>query len=177
MGGPDKRLAAILSADIVGYSRLIADDEDATVRAMKIRRRHVERLLADHRGELSDFVGDAFLAVFGAVSEALRAAVAIQRSLAEENSELPESRRVQFRIGVQIGDLRVEPGAQLFGDAVNVAARLQAIAPPGGICISGTVHDLVRRTPGLRFEAMGPQELKNIPDPVEVYSVRWSEED
>jgi adenylate cyclase len=174
MEGSERRLAAILSADIVGYARLMAEDEEATVQTVKACKEQIELLLRQHRGRLVDFTGDNFLAEFGSVLEALRCAIQIQRALHARNADLPSERRMQFRMGLHLGDVRVD-GLELFGDGVNVAARLEALAEPGGICISGSVHDQVRRIPELSFHDRGAQSLKNLPDPVRVYSVRWAE--
>jgi adenylate cyclase len=174
MAGPERRLAAILSADIVGYSRLMAEDEDATVQSVKAHREQVELLLRQHRGRLVDFTGDNFLAEFGSVVEGLRCAVQIQRALEARNVDLQSGRRMRFRMGLHLGDVRVE-GSQLFGDGVNVAARLESLADPGGICVSGGVREQVRSMPGLSFRDRGVQPLKNIPDPVHVFAVEWTE--
>lgn len=172
MERPERRLAAILSADIVGYSRLMAEDEEATVETVKAYKEQIELLLRQHRGRLVDFTGDNFLAEFGIVVEALRCAVQIQRALQIRNVDLQSGRRMRFRMGLHLGDVRVD-GSQLFGDGVNVAARLESLAEPGGICISGSVYEQVRSVSGLSFQDRGAQPLKNIPDPVHVYAVRW----
>ncbi len=174
MEGPERRLAAILSADVVGYARLMAEDEEATVQTVKVYREQIELLLRQHRGRLVDFTGDNFLAEFSSVVEALRCAVQLQRSLQARNVDLQSGRRMQFRMGLHLGDVRVE-GSQLFGDGVNLAARLEALAESGGICISGSVYEQVRNASGLSFQDRGAQPLKNIPDPVRVYAVRWAE--
>jgi len=174
MQGPIRRLAAILSADIAGYSRLMAEDEEATVQAVRAYREEVELLLRQHRGRLVDFTGDNFLAEFNSVVEGLRCAVQIQRALQARNADLRAGRRVQFRMGLHLGDIRVE-GPQLFGDGVNVAARLEGLAEPGGICVSGSVHEQVRSAAEVSFRDRGTQPLKNIPDPVRVYDVQWAD--
>jgi TolB-like protein/tetratricopeptide (TPR) repeat protein len=170
----ERRLVAILSADIVGYARLMAEDEEATVQSLRGDREQIELLLRQHRGRLVDFTGDNFLAEFSSVVEALRCAVQIQRALRARNADLRSGRRMLFRMGLHLGDVRVE-GPQLFGDGVNVAARLEALAQPGGICVSGSVYEQVRSVAGLSFHDRGAQPLKNIPDPVRVYAVQWAE--
>ena len=174
MDGPERRLAAILSADIVGYSRLMAEHEEATIQTVQAYREQIELLLRQHRGRLVDFTGDNFLAEFGSVVEAVRCAIQIQRALQARNADLETGRRMQFRMGLHLGDVRVE-GLQLFGDGVNIAARLEALAEPGGICISASVHEHLRGIPGVAFQDLGTRPLKNIPEPVRVYEVRWAE--
>ena len=169
----ERRLAAIVSADVVGYSRLMAEDEDATVRTLTAYREQVGSLVREHRGRLVDFSGDNFLSEFPSALEAVRCAIEIQRVLAARNADLPPEQKMEFRIGAHLGDIRVE-GERIYGEGVNVAARLEGLAEPGGLCISRTVHEQVRRTPGLLFQNLGAQTLKNIPEPVEVYRVRWS---
>ena len=127
----ERRLAAILSADVVGYSRLMAEDEDATVRLVTFYRETVEMLVAQNRGRVVDFSGDNFLAEFGSAVHATQCAVEIQRVLKARNADLPEDQRMEFRIGVHLGDIRVE-GERIFGTGVNVAARLRELAVPGG---------------------------------------------
>lgn len=174
MEGPERRLAAILSADVVGYARLMAEDEEATVQAVRACREQIELLLREHHGRLVDFTGDNFLAEFGSIVEALRCAVQIQRALRARNADVDPARRLQFRMGLHLGDVRVE-GSRLFGDGVNVAARLEALAESGGICISGSVREHVRNVPGISFQDRGAQPLKNIPHPVHLYAVQWAE--
>jgi adenylate cyclase len=165
-----RRLAAILSADAAGYSRLMGDDELATVRSLTICRKLVGDLIATHHGRVVDAPGDNILAEFGSAVDAVEAACAMQVQLTHCNADLPEHRRMAFRIGVNLGDVIVEDGC-LYGDGVNVAARLEALAEPGGICVSGKVHDEVRGRLEHRFEDMGARELHNIAAPVRVYRV------
>ena len=165
-----RRLAAILSADAAGYSRLMGDDELATVRSLTICRKLVGELIATHHGRVVDAPGDNILAEFGSAVDAVEAACAMQVQLAQCNADLPEHRRMAFRIGVNLGDVIVEEGS-LYGDGVNVAARIEALAEPGGICVSGKVHDEVRGRLDHRFEDMGARELHNIAAPVRVYRV------
>ncbi len=165
-----RRLSAILSADVVGYSRLMADDEEATVRALNRAREEVSRVVSLHHGRVVDFRGDDFLAEFPSALDAVRGAAGIQAALREQSRDVPEPRRMQFRIGVHLGDVMVE-GDRIYGDGVNISARLEAIAEPGGICISGPVHEQVRHKLDLVFEDLGSQRVKNLPDPVQVWRV------
>ena len=166
----ERKLAAILSADVVGYSRLMAEDEAATIRTLGDYREQVEVLVRQHRGRVADFTGDNFLAEFPTALDAVRTAAEIQRVIRARNADLPEDRRMEFRIGVHLGDVAVE-GDRIYGDGVNIAARLEGLAEPGGICISGTVHDQVEKKLSLGFEDLGEQAVKNIPTPVRVYRV------
>ena len=136
----ERKLATILHADVVGYSRLMAEDEDATVRTVTFYREQVEMLVPQHRGRLADFTGDNFLAEFPTAIDGVRCAIEIQRVLRARNTDLQPDRKMEFRIGLHLGDVQVVEG-RLFGTGVNVAARLQALAEPGGICISSTVRD------------------------------------
>jgi TolB-like protein/class 3 adenylate cyclase len=167
---PERRLAAILSADVAGYSRLMAEDEDATVRTLRAWREQVAALIVEHRGRLADFTGDNFLAEFPAARDAVECALEIQRVVAARNAALPEARRMRFRIGAHLGDVRHEDG-RLFGDGVNVAARLQPLAEPGGLCLSLPLVEMVRGKIALELEDIGEQVLKNIPNPVHAFRV------
>ena len=165
-----RRLAAILSADAQGYSRLMSEDDAATVRMISTCRDTVTQLVEAKHGRVVDMPGDNILAEFGSAVDAVEAAVEIQGKLAACNADLPERRRMQFRIGVNLGDVIVESG-RLYGDGVNVAARVEKLAEPGGICVSGKVHDEVARKLGLAFEDLGEHELHNIATRVRVYRV------
>jgi adenylate cyclase len=165
-----RRLAAILSADAAGYSRLMSDNELATVRSISICRTLVCDLIATHHGRTVDTPGDNILAEFGSAVDAVEAACAMQAQLRTCNAELPEHRRMAFRIGVNLGDVIVEDG-HVYGDGVNIAARLEALAEVGGICVSGKVHDEVRGKLDYAFDDMGPQTLHNIAAPVRAYRV------
>jgi adenylate cyclase len=169
--GVERRLAAILSADVVGYSRLMAEDEEATVRRLTAYRDQVGMLVSEHRGHVVDFTGDNFLAEFPTALEAAHCAVEIQRVLKGRNADLPSERKMEFRIGVHLGDIRIE-GERLYGDGVNIAARLEGSAEPGGICISGEVHGQVHGKLDVEFEDLGEQSLKNIAEPVRVFRVQ-----
>ena len=167
----ERRLAAILSADVAGYSRLMADDEQATVRTITAYRREIGNLVGDHRGRLVDATGDNALAEFPTALDAVEAALEIQRVLKTRNETLPEQRRMEFRIGIHMGDVAVDEG-RIYGDGVNIAARLEALADPGGICVSGAVHDQVDAKLGLVSEDLGKQTVKNIPRQVRVFRLR-----
>jgi adenylate cyclase len=167
-----RKLAAILSADAQGYSRLMAEDDSATVRLLGTCRELVAGVIAGHRGRVVDMPGDNVLAEFASAVDAMRAAVAMQAQLGECNASLPEARRMAFRVGVNLGDVIEDEGGRIYGDGVNVAARLQALAEAGGICVSGKVHDEVVRKLELAFEDLGERELHNIASRVRVYRVR-----
>src|SRR5262249_44507894 len=158
---PQRRLAAILSADVEGYSRLMSEDDAATVRMLATCRQTVTQEVQARGGRVVDAPGDNMLAEFASAVDAVEAAVEIQRKLTACNADLPAQRRMHFRIGVNLGDVLVEDG-QLYGDGVNVAARVEKLAEAGGICVSGKVHDEVRRKLQLEFEDLGEHELKNI---------------
>jgi adenylate cyclase len=170
MADTERKLLAILSADVVGYSRLMADDEGATVRTVSSYREQVATLIGESRGRLADFTGDNFLAEFPTATEAVQSAAEIQRVIAARNAAVPEQRKMEFRIGVHLGEVRVE-GGQLYGDGVNIAARLEALAPPGGICVSESVRSEVRDKLGLPYRDLGTKTVKNIPEPVHAYAI------
>ena len=165
-----RRLAAILSADAQGYSRLMSEDDAATVRMLATCRETVTQLVQARHGRVVDMPGDNILAEFGSAIDAVEAAVAIQKKLAACNSELAEQRRMEFRIGVNLGDVIVEDG-RIYGDGVNVAARVEKLADAGGICVSGKVHEEVRSKLDLAFEDLGEHELHNIAAKVHVYRI------
>ncbi len=167
-----RKLAAILYADVAGYSRLTGEDEDGTHRALRASLDLIASAIRAHAGRVVHYAGDAVLADFGTVVDALSAATAIQMELAEKNADVPDERRVQFRIGVNLGDVIVD-GDEIYGDGVNVAARLESLAEPGGICISDAVRTAVGRKLGFGYEDMGAQEVKNIEEPVRSYHVRF----
>ena len=166
-----RKLAAILSADAAGYSRLMSEDELGTVRALATCRQLVSDAIARHDGRVVDMPGDNVLAEFASAVSAVEAAAAMQSQLEGCNGKLPENRRLVFRIGVNLGEVVVDDG-RVYGDGVNVAARIEALAEPGGICVSGKVYDEVRRKLDLSFDDLGEHALKNIPAPVRVYRVR-----
>jgi class 3 adenylate cyclase/tetratricopeptide (TPR) repeat protein len=167
---PERRLAAILHADAVGYSRLMAEDEAGTVERIRAYWEVMRACIRDRRGRVINTAGDAILAEFPTALEAVEAAVAIQRELSRRNAELPADRVMPFRIGLHLGDVRVE-GEDLYGDGVNVAARLQALATPGGLALSGPVYSQVARKLDLPYDDLGEKRVKNIVEPVRVYQV------
>ena len=172
--GMARKLAAIFSTDVAGYSRLMGDDEEATIRTLTASREIISSLIQHYRGRVIDSPGDNLLAEFASVVDAVRSAVEIQRALKEKNAALPEQRRMQFRIGINLGDVIVE-GERIYGDGVNIAARLESLAIPGGICISGTVYDQVKNKVALGYEYLGEREVKNIAEPVRAYWIRVEE--
>ncbi|GEO40020.1 TolB-like protein/class 3 adenylate cyclase/Flp pilus assembly protein TadD [Skermanella aerolata] len=167
----ERRLTAILAADVVGYSRLMGCDEQGTLERLKAHRRELfEPLLAEHRGRIVKLMGDGALCEFASVVDAVACAVAIQQSMAGLEQDLPEAERIRLRIGINTGDVIIE-GDDIYGDGVNVAARLEGLAEPGGICVSGWVHEEIARKLAVSFVPMGAQRVKNIATPVEVWRV------
>src|SRR5882762_3491659 len=146
----ERKLAAIFSTDVKGYSRLMGEDEVATIRTLTAYRAIMTTLIQQHRGRVVDSPGDNLLAEFASVVDAVRCAVAIQQDLHAKNAELPDQRKMEFRIGINLGDVVVE-GERLYGDGVNIAARLESLADPGGLCISGTVYDQIETKVPLRY--------------------------
>jgi len=168
--GFKRKLAAILSADVEGYSRLMDDDEEATVRTLTTYRTAITDLVQQFRGRVVDSPGDNVLAEFTSVVDAVNCAVEIQRDLAERNTELPYNRKMEFRIGVNLGDVIDEEG-RIYGDGVNIAARVESMADAGGICISGRAYDQVANKLGLEYKNLGEHQVKNISTPIRVYRV------
>jgi adenylate cyclase len=166
-----RRLAAILAADIAGYSALMGSDEARTVRDLKGHQAVVLLMVGDFGGRVIDTAGDGMLAEFPSVVNAVECAVAIQRKMVERNAAIEPQRRMEFRIGINLGDV-IYDNDRIFGDGVNVAARLEGIAEPGSICVSGKVHEEIRAKIGLPYEDLGDQQLKNIAEPVRVYGIR-----
>jgi adenylate cyclase len=171
----DRKLAALLSADVTGYSRLMGENEEATVRTLMTYRQLMSALIGEHRGRVVDSPGDNLLAEFASVVDAVQSAVAIQREIRARNGELPLDRRMDFRIGINLGDVIVE-GEQIYGDGVNIAARLEGLAEPGGICISGTAYDQVEGKLALAYAFEGERTVRNIAKPVRVYRVHMDSE-
>lgn len=166
----ERKLTAILCADVYGYSRLMGQDEEATLQTLSTYRKVIDGLIENRRGRFVNSAGDSVLAEFTSVVEAVNCAVEIQTSLKAQNAGLPPERRMQFRIGVNLGDVMVE-SEQIYGDGVNVAARLESLADPAGICISGAVHDQVKGKLPLSYQDLGAQQVKNIAEPVKVWRV------
>jgi class 3 adenylate cyclase len=178
MGQEDfkRKLAAILSADVTEYSRLMREDESATIRTLTSYREVMAGLIKQHHGRVVDAVGDNLLAEFASVVDAVQGAIAIQKELKSRNAQVPEGRRMLFRIGINLGDLVVE-GDRIYGDGVNIAARLEAMADPGGICISRTAFDQIEDKLPLGYEYLGERTVKNITKPVRAYRVLFDPED
>ncbi|MDH3797725.1 MAG: adenylate/guanylate cyclase domain-containing protein [Desulfobacterales bacterium] len=174
--GFERKLAAILSADVEGYSRLMDDDEEATVRTLTSYRTTISNLVQQYSGSVVDSPGDNILAEFKSVVDAVNCAVKIQRDIAGQNAELPDERKMQFRIGVNLGDV-IEEEDRIYGAGVNIAARLEGLADAAGICISGTAFDQVKGKLSLGYQFVGEQTVKNIPDPVRAYKVLMEEKD
>jgi adenylate cyclase len=165
----ERRLAAVLAADVAGYSRLMGIDEEGTLAALKAHRHElIDPKIAEHRGRIVKTTGDGALVEFASAVDAARCATEIQITMAERNASIPEGRRVEFRIGVNVGDVIIDEG-DIYGDGVNIAARLESIAQPGGICISDDAYRQVRDKLDFNFQDLGEQELKNIARPVRVY--------
>src|SRR5438552_8951103 len=152
----ERKLAAILSADVKGYSRLMGEDEEATIRTLTTYREVLSAFIHQHRGRVVDAPGDNLLAEFASVVDAVRCAVEIQGELRRRNAKLPPARKMEFRIGINLGDVVVK-GERIYGDGVNIAARLEGLAEPGGICISGTVHDHIENKLALEYNYIGEQ--------------------
>ena len=165
-----RKLSAILSADVVGYSRLMGEDEEGTMRRLAELSSITNSVIDLHDGRVFNTAGDAVLAEFSSPVEAVRAAIEIQNAVQTRNKDIPADKQMLFRIGVNLGDVMIKDG-DLLGDGVNVAARLQSIAPPGGICISGSVHDQIEGKLDLSFSAMGEQNLKNISRAVRAFEL------
>src|SRR5258706_2014366 len=168
----ERRLTAILAADVAGYSRLTGLDEEGTHAQLQDHLRLlVDPKIAEHRGRVVKNTGDGLLAEFSSVVDAVRCALDVQRGMAERNAEVPHEKPIDFRIGMNVGDIMIDRG-DIFGDGVNVAVRLEGIAEPGGICISDDAHRQMRGKLDIAFEDVGEQQLKNIAQPVRVYRVR-----
>src|SRR5580692_2332542 len=171
----ERRLTAILAADVAGYSRLMGADEEGTLAALKTLRREVaDPKIKEHRGRIVNTTGDGLLSEFASVVDAVRCAVEVQREMATRNAGVPAERRIDFRIGVNLGDIIIDEN-DIFGDGVNIAARLEALAEPGGICVSRVVRDQVRDKLAIPFEDMGEQQVKNIARPVRAYRALLAE--
>jgi adenylate cyclase len=171
-----RKLTAILSADVKGYSRLMGEDEKGTVHTLNAYREVMANLIQQHRGRVVDATGDNLMAEFASVVDAVECAVEIQKNLKTRNADLPQNRRMEFRIGINLGDV-IEEESRIYGDGVNIAARLESLAEAGGICISGTAFDHVRNKLDLGYEYLGEQTVKNIPLPIRVYKVLMQPEE
>src|SRR4249919_1718485 len=165
-----RKLVAVFAADVEGYSRLMGTDEVGTLKGLTERRAILDKLIGGHRGRIANTAGDSVLAEFGSAVDAVQCAVEAQAALAEANSHLSPDKRISFRIGIHIGDVMVRAG-DLFGDGVNIAARLQTLARAGGLCVSGVTYDQVRKILPLEFTDLGAQTVKNIEEPIRAYAV------
>ena len=168
--GFKRKLSAILSADVKDYSRLMRDDETATIRTISAYREEMAQLIQQHHGRVVDSPGDNLLAEFASVVDGVQAAVAIQKELKTLNAKLASSRKMEFRIGINLGDI-IEKEGRIYGDGVNIAARLEAMADPGGLCISRTAYDQIEDKLPLGYEYLGEKIVKNIPKPIRAYKV------
>ncbi len=165
-----RKLIAILSADVKGYSRLMGQDENGAVQTLRAYRDVMFNLITRHRGRVVDSPGDNVLAEFASVVDAVRCAVEIQEELAERNAKIPDGQKMEYRIGVNLGDV-IQEGEKIYGDGVNVAARLESLAEPGGVCISGIAYDQIKKKLNLEYQFVGKKSSKNIEEPVDVYRV------
>jgi adenylate cyclase len=166
----ERKLAAIFAADVEGYSLLMGRDEVGTLRTLTAYRVIIDRLIASHRGRIFNTAGDSLVADFASAVDAVECAVAVQEAIAKENADRPAGEQMRFRIGIHVGDIMVQ-GDNLFGDAINVAARLEALAEPGGVSVSGAVRDHVGTKLPLVFADLGEQQVKNIAQPIKAYRV------
>jgi adenylate cyclase len=166
----ERRLAAILAADVAGYSRLMGVDEEGTLATLKAHRRElIDPKIAEHRGRIVKTTGDGALVEFASAVDAVHCAMEMQHAMAERNAVIPEDCRIEFRIGINVGDIIIDEG-DIYGDGVNIAARLESLANPGSICISDTCYQQIKGKLALDVSDMGEQQLKNIPQPVRLYS-------
>jgi adenylate cyclase len=165
-----RRLVAVFAADVEGYSRLMGADEVDTLKGLTERRAILDRFIAEHRGRIANTAGDSVLAEFGSAVDAVQCAVDAQTALAKANTGVPPDKRINFRIGIHIGDVMIRAG-DLFGDGVNIAARLQTLANPGTVCISGPTYDQVRKVLPMTFVDLGVQQVKSIQEPIRAYQV------
>src|SRR5271156_5156185 len=180
----ERKLAAIVAADVAGYSRLMAADEEGTLARLKAHRKAlIDPKIAEHTGRIIKTTGDGMLVEFASVVDAVRCVVEVQRGMLERNADIPPDKRIDFRVGINIGDV-IDDGGDLFfvgvdffGDGVNVAARLEGLAEPGGILVSGVVRDQVRDNLSFSFEDLGERNVKNIPRPVRAYRVKLNDDE
>jgi adenylate cyclase len=170
-----RKLTAILSADVKGYSKLMGDDDEATVNTITAYRKVITKLIQNHQGRVVDTPGDNILAEFSGALNAVNSAIEIQQKLETENAKLPANRRMDFRIGINLGDV-LHKEDRIYGDGVNVAARIESLADPGGICISRGVFDQVKKKVRQGFEYMGEHTVKNISEPVRIYRILFQPE-
>jgi adenylate cyclase len=168
----ERRLAAVLAADVAGYSRLMGNDEEGTLARLKfLRKTLIDPAIASHRGRIVKTTGDGVLVEFASAVDAARSSAEVQRRMAEQNAAWPQEQRIQFRIGIHVGDIIIDDN-DIFGDGVNIAARLEGIAEPGGVCISDDAHRQIRGKVDVTFDDMGEQNLKNIVEPMRAWQLR-----
>ena len=168
----ERRLAAVLAADVAGYSRLMGADEEGTLARLKATRKAVvDPTIAYHRGRIVKTTGDGMLVEFASAVDAARCAVEVQRAMAEQNADVPQEVRIEFRIGIHVGDIIIDDN-DIFGDGVNIAARLEGIAEPGGVCISDDTYRQIRGKVEIGWDDLGPQILKNIAEPLRAWRVQ-----
>jgi TolB-like protein/class 3 adenylate cyclase len=167
----ERKLAAIFAADVEGYSRLMGQDEVGTLRTLTAYRASIDSLIASHRGRIFTTAGDSLVADFASAVDAVQCAIEVQEAIAQENADRPADEQMRFRIGIHVGDIIVQ-GGNLFGDAVNIAARLEALAEPGGICVSGSARDYIGTKLPVEFVDLGQQQVKNIAQPIKAYRIR-----
>src|ERR1700682_847777 len=168
----ERRLAAVLAADIAGYSRLMGRDEEGILAQLKsFRKALIDPAIAEHRGRIVKTTGDGMLVEFASAVHAVRCAVEVQRGMAKQNADVPQDARIEFRVGIHVGDIMIDEN-DIFGDGVNIAARLEGIAEPGGVCISDDTQRQIRGKVDIAFEDMGPQNLKNIVEPIRAWRAR-----
>ena len=165
-----RKLIAVVHADVKGYSRMMGEDDEYTVRTLASNRQEMYRLVELHGGQVRDTAGDGFLVEFSSVVDAVKFSVEFQREMKKRNADIPEAKKMEFRIGVNIGDV-IQDGGTIYGDGVNIAARLESLADPGGICISGAAYEQVKKRLDLGFEYVGDKSVKNIAEPVPTYKV------
>ena len=176
MEGYKRKLTAILSADVAGYSKLMRDDEEATVRDIGSKQLLIKEIVEQNKGRVIDSPGDNILAEFVSVVDAVNGAIKIQAVLKNQNTDTPFKRRMEFRIGINLGDV-IEEGNTIYGDGVNIAARIEGFAPAGGIAISGTVYEHIKNKLPLGFHYLGNKNVKNISEPIRVYRLSTSQDD
>ena len=165
-----RRISAILSADVAKYGLLMGDDEAATVQTLESYRETMSSLIGDYNGRVVDSPGDNILSEFPSVVDAVQCAVEIQKVIKTKNADLPDARKMAFRIGINLGDV-IEEGERIYGDGVNIAARIEALADPGGICISGSAYDQIETKLALGYRSMGSRRLKHVKRPVHIYKI------
>ena len=172
----ERRLTAILAADVCDFSRMMGENEDRTIKNLRTCRELIEGSITSHKGNIFNTAGDSIVAEFGSVVDAVNCAVSFQETLRDRNSSVPETARMEFRVGINLGDIIIEEDNR-YGDGINIAARLEGLSEPGGICISGSVYSDIKSKLNLEFGAMGEQVLKNIAQPVSAYKIDFGGDD